>query len=133
MQLTLNFVDGTNVTDTVIWEVPTAAPSRSLDVSPPSGPLTTTQAFDLAIFVGTGGLGILNGLAAFDGRDVTGVLLACLVTEPLPGGGVVFRCPGLSGAALGAGPHTFRVDVNLSDGSALTRMVTWEVRPASEP
>ena len=46
---------------------------------------------------------------------------------------MTFRCPGLTGAAVGTGQHVLSVTVSLDDASSLTATATWAVLAATEP
>ena len=68
-----------------------------------------------------------------DGLDVSAPLASCLLPGTSLPGGVVLRCPGLSGALLGVGAHELDVTVALSDGTSATGSVAWQVRGNTEP
>jgi hypothetical protein len=70
--------------------------------------------------------------ALLDGRDVTVDFLECMTVGDLPAGGRAFRCPGLIGADLGTGFHTFEVTVDVN-GRPLRDAVTWEILETLEP
>jgi hypothetical protein len=123
---------GVPLTASATWTMLASVPAPSLTISPPTGTYLLTQTFDLGLTIGTGGLAIVSGSATFDGQDVTAALLGCLVPGSPVAGAVTFRCPGLGGAALGAGTHTFAVTINLSQGAPLTAQVTWEVLASTE-
>jgi hypothetical protein len=108
--------------------VPT--PEPSVAISPPSGPFLVTQSFDLALIVQSQGQGITSVTATLDGTDVSPALAACAgLPGSLTGGtsGLVLRCPGVSGAFLGAGSHTLDVTAILSGGAVINDAVVWEV------
>ena len=107
--------------------------STVVTISPASGILATTQNFDVMILLEAPGLSVVGLLATLDGGDVTPSLLACAVSGTLLAGGQTFRCPGLTGGALGAGMHTLSVTFSLSDGSQVNDSVAWEVRENTEP
>lgn len=117
----------------VLGIVPAHAAGPSLRVSPPPGQYLTTQAFDVALIVDTGGLGVLAGIFTFDEADVTDVVLGCLRLGTTATGALTGRCPSLSGAVLGPGIHFFRASVILDDGSFLEGGAVWEVLTASNP
>jgi hypothetical protein len=103
-----------------------------LRISPPSGPLTLAQAFDLVLVADTGGAAVTRVTGALDGQDMSGPLAACLqpagtLTGPVTG--VFLSCPGLSGGFLGPGAHTLAVTVALGDGRTLADTASWTVRP----
>jgi prepilin-type N-terminal cleavage/methylation domain-containing protein len=123
---------GVPLTASATWTMLASVPAPSVTISPPSGTYLLTQTFDLGLTIGTGGLAIVSGSATFDGQDVTAALLRCLVPGSPVAGAVTFRCPGLGGAALGAGTHTFAVTINLSQGAPLTAQVGWEVLANTE-
>jgi len=104
-----------------------------LTISPPSGEYVTTQGFDLTLIVDATGLSVVGGTATFDGADVTSFLVHCIIPGTLLSGGVTFRCPGLTGDALGVGMHTFSVTLDLENGSSVSDTVTWEVLGNTEP
>ncbi len=108
-----------------------AAPS--LTISPPSGPYVATEGFDLALIVTAPGLTIVGGQALVDGTNVTTALVGCLVPGTLLSGGQTFRCPGLRGSFFGAGAHTLTVSLSFSDGTTVTRAVTWTILTAAGP
>jgi hypothetical protein len=107
-----------------------------LAISPPTGPITTRQAFDLTLIANTGGAALTGFTASIDGLDVSGPLAACLqaagtLTGPVTG--PVLSCHGLSGGLLsgffGTGPHTLSVAVTLADGRTIADAATWLIRP----
>jgi hypothetical protein len=93
----------------------------------------TTQGFDLVLLVGAGAPPIVGGRATFDGADVSAALAACVVPEVLPAGGLALRCPGLTGAFLGAGPHVLAVTLDFAGGLSATATVAWQVHASTEP
>lgn len=105
----------------------------ALTLSPPSGRYVTTQHFDLTLLVEAPGVAIVGGNATFDGADVTGTLVGCVIPGTLAAGGQTLRCPNLSGGMLGPGIHTLSVTLNFSDGSTVSDIVTWRVHVNSEP
>jgi hypothetical protein len=76
---------------------------------------------------------VTGGQAKLDTADVTAALAGCVIPGTLLAGGQTFRCPGLTGGLLGAGPHVLSVSLDLSDGTAATASVSWDVRGATEP
>jgi streptogramin lyase len=104
-----------------------------LAISPGTGILATTQGFDLVLTIDTAGLGVVGGVALFDGMDIGVALVPCLVFGTEPTGGQTVRCPGLTAGVLGTGFHTMTVTLSLSDGSTVSDTVTWHVRPNTEP
>jgi hypothetical protein len=131
--VTLDLADGSTATEAVTWTVPVQAAAPPLALSPPSGVYVTTQGFDLVLHLGAGAPAIAGGRATLDGTDVTGPLAACVAPEALPGGGVAFRCGGLTGALLGAGTHTLAVRLDFADASSATATVIWQVLANAEP
>lgn len=101
-------------------------------LSPPSGTYLTTQAFDLVLVVRDPAR-LVSGTATFDGRDVSGPLTACLRAGRVADGAATFRCPGVTGQALGPGVHVLAVTLRFDDGSASTARVVWEVLAVTEP
>lgn len=109
------------------------SPPSSLTISPASGELLTTQAFDLALIV-RGGIATIVS-ADLDGGDVTGGLSNCVVPgtliAPSPRTGSSLSCS-ITGATVGVGTHTFTVTVDVN-GTPVTRSVTWDVLNATQP
>jgi hypothetical protein len=68
-----------------------------------------------------------------NGNDMTAALLGCLKPGTLVTGGQSFRCPGLTGDIFAAGTHTVSVALDLSNGSRVSRRVTWKVMDNTEP
>jgi hypothetical protein len=108
----------------------------TLAVSPPTGPITMNQAFDLAVMADTGGAAVVGISGTIDGLNVSGPLAACLApTTPLGGlvQGQTFACRGLSGRFLagifGPGAHTIAITAALSDGRTISGDATWTIRP----
>jgi hypothetical protein len=105
-------------------------PEPSVAISPPSGTFLVTQGFDLALIVQSQGQEITSVTATLDGTDVSAALAACAgLPGSLTGGtsGLVLRCPGVSGAFLGAGSHTLDVTALLSGGAVINDTAVWEV------
>ncbi len=109
------------------------AGAPSIVVSPPPGAYATTQAFDLVLVVNPAGLGVLGGSITLDGVEITDVVVACGRIGTLGSGRVTLRCPGITGALLGAGIHTLRVRLDLSDGSTAQGGAVWEILAATGP
>lgn len=105
----------------------------SLTLSPPSGTYVTTQAFDLVLILQASGVTAVSGVATLDGVDRTTELTQCVVSGTLTAGGQTFRCPALSGAVFGPGPHTGSVCLNLSNGSQVCDTAAWDVQANTEP
>lgn len=112
---------------------PPPPPPNPLSIFPASGTLWATQGFDLILVVEAAGRTVVSGQITFDGVDVTGPVVGCIIPGTVLSGGQTFRCPGLRGSLLGPGSHTLSVTLNLSDGSALSNAVTWNVRADQEP
>lgn len=111
-----------------------AANNSVLTITPPTGILSSTQKFDLALILESNYFQLTGGRALLDGADVTGALLACTgirIGTTLPLGASV-RCPGLSAWELGTGYHSFRVELYFADGTRLSDRVTWHVREGRE-
>src|SRR5262249_37458433 len=120
----------TPVCDIGAYEVTSVNP---LTISPPSGVLVTTQAFDLVLTLNAPGRVIAGGQATFDGADVTVPFVQCMRPGTRVGGGQTFRCPGLQGGFLPPGTHTFSVTVNFNTGSPASDTATWQVEGNTEP
>ena len=105
----------------------------TLSISPPTGPITINQEFDLSVMAATNGAAVTGMSGNIDGQDVSGPLAACLQpTSPLSGvAGSIYTCRGLSGGflagVLGAGAHTLSINVSLSDGRTITDSATWTI------
>lgn len=105
----------------------------TLAISPPTGPITINQAFDLSVMAATNGAAITSLSGAIDGQDVSGPLAACLQPTAALSGvqGAIFTCRGLSGGflagILGTGAHTLSINVSLSDGRTITNSATWTI------
>jgi hypothetical protein len=115
-----------------------AASDVAVVISPATGSYATTQGFDLELFVDAPGRTITGGSITFDGVDVTGPLGGCLVPgTQVTSGGLALRCPGLSGAILGAGTHTLAATLTFSgggtSGSSATSSVTYTIIATTEP
>ena len=101
--------------------------SHVLTITPPSGAYVPTQGFDLVLVLDAPGRSVVDGEARLDGNDVTGPLAACVIPGTLASGLQTFRCPGLTGGTLGPSTHTLVVSLTLSDTTAVSQSVTWEV------
>ena len=105
-------------------------------ISPPSGIFALTQVMDVVLFVNLPPERTITGAMAFlDDVDVSADYGLCFLssTGTLTEGGQTFRCPNRSAAAIGAGPHTLRVVLNLDDGTFLEQAVNWIILPNTEP
>ena len=136
VEVTLDFDDGTKVTESAIYLFPQdGLDDRAVLVVPPSGTYGLTQAFDLVLLL-NGAFGVpTGGSASMNGVDVTDLLLACFVgAEALPQSVTALRCP-ISGALLGPGVHVFTVRVVFDGDPAktATESVTWRVLANTEP
>lgn len=106
----------------------------TLAISPPTGPITFRQAFDLSVMAATGGAAVTGISGTIDGQNVSGPLAACLRPTAALGGvqGTIFTCRGLSGGFLagifGTGAHTLSITMSLSDGRTITNDATWTIR-----
>ncbi len=106
----------------------------TLAISPPTGPITVNQEFDLSVMAATNGAAVTGMSGNIDGQDISGPLAACLQpTAPLSGvAGAIYTCRGLSGGflagILGDGAHTLSINVSLSDGRTITDSATWTIR-----
>jgi hypothetical protein len=105
----------------------------TLIVSPGSGTYGTTQNFDIQLFLHAPGRTIASGQITFDGLDVTQVLASCFRIGVQPDGTIALRCPGISGAALGAGIHTLTATVSFVGGGSATGRVVLTVVQVTEP
>jgi hypothetical protein len=104
---------------------------QGLTLTPQTGQVFRTGAFDLVIGVQGLAAGITSGYVRLDGGDVTSSFLACMV----PGsqaGGYTFRCPVPRGL-LAPGDHVLQVELNLSDQTRLRQAVRWTVVGNTEP
>ena len=107
----------------------------TLAISPPTGPMTLAQQFDLSIMAATGGAAMTGISGTIDGLDVSGPLAACLQPTAALSGvqGGILTCRGLSGGFLagifGVGAHTMNVSMALSDGRVITDSATWTIHP----
>jgi hypothetical protein len=133
VEVTTAFDDGASVTETATWTLATSLPGSGLVLSPSADILLTSQGFDFVLVVGPEGADLASGQARLDGIDVTAALVDCVIPGGLAGGGLTFRCPGLTGGVLGPGPHTVEVTLTLGDGSTLPATITWEVLAPTEP
>ena len=119
--------DGTLILDDV------AIVDPGLTISPPSGTYSSRQAFDIVLLADLQGRTLVGGTATFDAAPVTGFLAACLRPGTAAGGIVSLRCPNTGGPVTGAGPHSFVVRLQLSDGTMVQRAVSWMMLAVSEP
>lgn len=117
----------------VVFVAPPPPPTNPLTILPGSGVLWATQGFDLMLSLEAPGRSVIGGQVLFDSQDVTGAVAGCIVAGSVLTGGQTFRCPGLRGGLLGPGTHVLTVRLDLSDGSAPTASVTWQVRADTEP
>lgn len=105
-----------------------------LTLFPAQGVLATTTRFDLTLILEAQGVSIAGiATAALNGVDVTALVAACFVSGTVVTGGEILRCPGISGGMLASGNNTFDIDVNLSDGTTLTKSAVWTVVDVTEP
>jgi hypothetical protein len=105
----------------------------SLELSPDTGTYTTKQRFDLVITANLLGRGVVSGSVTFDGADVTGLVVSCVIPGAASTGAITFRCPNLGGPVVGPGVHELAVTLALTDGSSIRRVVTWTVVAVAEP
>lgn len=107
----------------------------TLAISPPTGPVTLSQQFDLSIVASTDGAGLAGISGTIDGVNVSGPLAACLQPTGLLHGvtGGILTCRGLSGGFLagifGVGAHALTVSLTLTDGRVITDTAIWTIRP----
>ena len=117
------------VMDDFVYAEPVSV--QGLTLTPQTGQVFRTGAFDLVIGVQGLAAGITSGYVRLDGGDVTSSFLACMV----PGsqaGGYTFRCPVPRGL-LTPGDHVLQVELNLSDQTRLRQAVRWTVVGNTEP
>jgi hypothetical protein len=137
LSVSVSLSGGATLTDSATWTVlggavgPPPAPGPSVEVSPPPGVYTETQAFDLVLVADLQGRTALFAQITFDEIDVTGPVIGCSSIGSVPTGQVILRCPGLSGALLGPGTHIFRITLFLDDGSPLIDGAVWEILSAT--
>jgi DNA-binding beta-propeller fold protein YncE len=70
------------------------AGAQTLTLSPASGVYATTQAFDLALILTGVTAAVTGGSATFDGVDVAGPLVTCVIPGTLVSGGRAFGARG---------------------------------------
>ncbi len=90
----------------------------------------TTRRFDLTLIVEGPELLVVGVSAPLDGADLTSDLTRCLHPGALIAGGQTFRCPGLTGVALGT--RNISVTLDLSDGSSVSSSVIWSILDNTE-
>lgn len=120
------------------------SPGVSATIIPPSTTLLQSQGFDDALLVKTPDVTVTRAVIALDGQAVISFppdpmsplpppFANCLISGMLSSPQAqTFRCPGLTGAALGAGSHTVEATVELSDGRMLTDTALWIVLENTE-
>ncbi len=99
----------------------------SVNIFPPSSEFITNQKIDLVIIVKLiGNVTVVKiSKATFDGYLVTEALNNCIKQGVLTANkGETFKCSSLS---LGAGTHFFNVDLELSNGTIISKEVQWDV------
>ena len=117
------------VMDDFIYGEPVSV--QGLTVTPSSGRLFRTGAFDLVI--GATGLpaAVTAGRVWLDGLDVTPNFLSCMV----PGsqtGGATFRCA-IPRGLLTPGDHALQVELTLGNQTRVRQAVRWTVLGNTEP
>jgi parallel beta-helix repeat protein len=125
--------DGTGSAACDIGAYEAAPPPSPLTISPASGLLVSTEGFDLVLTLNAPGRVVVGGQATFDGIDIGAALAPCLRPGTLLAGGQTFRCPGLTGALLPPGVHTFTLTLDFNTGPAATDTATWTIKPNTEP
>lgn len=103
-----------------------ASAQPAVTITPGSGVFTASQGMDLVILIEGLDRGIAGGQVLLDGDDITGLVLALFRFEPLTTGTSI-RSPHIPMGFLGLGTHTFRVTLNLSDGSQVSGGASWQV------
>ena len=100
-----------------------------LAISPASGTYLNSQSIDLAVILAAQGEGAtVTGYSVdLNGQDISNELNSCGILGALTGDGISLRCPDIPFSVLGAGSHTFRVELQLSDGSTLSDSATWQI------
>jgi hypothetical protein len=104
-----------------------------LSIIPAYGTFLTTESLDVVVVNHVAGRVPVGGQVLFDGADVTATFVDCVVVGTLAEGGQTFRCPGIPARALGAGPHTLEVRLELDDGTLLRQAAGWTILAVTEP
>jgi hypothetical protein len=116
--------------DDFIYAEPVA--TAGLFVAPGSTTLVRTGQFDIVIAVAPFSSALVDGHILYDGVNVTGQLLGCLVPGTLTGGGATFRCP-LPGGLATPGDHVLQVQLQFADGSWRRNASRWTIVGNTEP
>lgn len=118
--------------DDFIYGEPVA--TAGLSITPESGKLFRTGAFDLVLGLqGLPGI-VTGGSVKLDGINVTQAFLGCLVpgTITSTGGGQTLRCA-IPRGLFAPGDHTLQVELNLSNQTRVRNAVRWTVVGNTEP
>ena len=110
-----------------------------MTISPPTGRYVTGQTFDLAIIISGPKATVESGsfrfgpqsAATWDWVDISSELSTCLIEGRLTDAdSTIFLCRNVPTALAGPGRFGVLASVVLSDGTALTDLLTWEIRAA---
>jgi hypothetical protein len=111
----------------------------NMTISPPTGRYVTGQTFDLAIIISGPKATVESGsfrfgpqsAATWDWVDISSELSTCLIEGRLTDAdSTIFLCRNVPTALAGPGRFGVLASVVLSDGTALTDLLTWEIRAA---
>ena len=128
----LNEKAGANVVamDDFIYAEPVN--TAGLVVTPTTGTIFRTTAFDLVIGLAASAGVPTGGRILFDGTDVTPYMVGCLQPGTLTAGGLTLRCS-IPRALFTAGDHVLQVTITLANQTPRRTAVRWTVVGNTEP
>lgn len=106
--------------------------TAGLVVTPTTGTIFRTTAFDLVIGLAASAGVPTGGRILFDGTDVTPYMAGCLQRGTLTAGGLTLRCP-IPRALFTAGDHVLQVTITLANQTPRRNAVRWTVVANTEP
>lgn len=123
---------GANVVamDDFLYSEPVA--TAGLVVTPGTGSLFRTTAFDFGIGLAASAGAPTGGRILFDGADVTAYLASCLRPGTLTAGGVTVQCA-IPRGLLTPGDHVMQVTITLANQTSRRTAVRWTVIGNQEP
>jgi hypothetical protein len=116
--------------DDFIYAEPVA--TAGLTVSPNTGSIFRTAAFDLVIGLEAAAGVPTGGSILFDGTDVTPYMVGCLQRGTLTAGGLTLRCA-IPRALFTPGDHTLQVTLTLANQTSRRNASRWTVVANTEP